>query len=96
MSRCQHPEFAAQINVIRLTGEDGETLTGFLAEVRIECAACGRNMQFRGLPAGIHTGGACVSVDGLEARLGLVPQGEEQSFLDTIGAVFVPDKTETH
>lgn len=97
MSKCEHLNFAAQVNVIRLTAEDEpQRLTGFLAEVRINCDVCGRAMQFRGLPAGIDTGGACVSVDGLEARLGLVPQGEEHSFLDRIGAVFQPPKRETH
>ena len=96
MSKCEHLEFAATVNVHRLTDGDDGPVTGFLAEVRISCQACGRKMQFRGLPAGIDTGGACVSVDGLEARLGIAPQFDELSYLDRIAAVFRDPTQETH
>lgn len=91
---CPHLNFAAQVSVNRIVadGEEPERVTGYLAEVKIQCADCGRNMQFLGLPAGIDTGGAAVSVDGLEARLGLVPQGDALSTLDRIGATFRPER----
>lgn len=93
---CPHLNFTAQVGVHRLTaeGEEPERVTGYMAEVKIQCADCGRNMQFLGLEAGIDTGGAAVSVDGLEARLGLVPQGQALSTLDRIGAILRPERTQ--
>lgn len=87
MSGCAHFNFAAQVNVGRLTNRDGE-VTQFVADVTIHCADCGRKMQFLGLPAGMDTQGATMSVDGLEAHLALCPQGSELSPLDRIAAHF--------
>ena len=89
---CEHLNFAANVAVNRLTKGDGGPVTSYLADVRIHCADCGRAMQFLGLPAGIDTGGASLSVDGLEARLGLCPQGQALSTLDRIGAQFRPER----
>jgi hypothetical protein len=84
---CKHERFAANVHVGRLTNAAGE-VTQFVAEIKIKCADCNRQMQFVGLPAGFDTQGACVSVDGLEARLALCPQGEALSLLDHISAKF--------
>ena len=87
MSQCEHHNFAASVAVGRLTNRDG-VVSNFTAEVTVHCADCGRKMQFLGLPAGVDTQGATVSVDGLEARLALSPQGEVLSPLDRIAARF--------
>lgn len=88
---CEHHNFAATVAVGRLTKSEDGPATSYVADVRIECADCGRKMQFMGLPAGYDTGAACVSVDGLEARLALCPQGQDISTLDRIGFQFQPE-----
>lgn len=87
MKACEHLTFAAEVDVGRLTNEAGE-VTSYMADVRIRCADCRRPFQFLGLKTGIDTGGAMVSIDGLEARIALCPQGEEPSMLDRVAAHF--------
>lgn len=52
-----------------------EDTGGFIADITIECADCGKKFQFLGLEPGVDTQGARVSVDGLEARIAIVPEG---------------------
>lgn len=88
--RCQHMNFVAEVDVHRLTEseEPDARVKGYLADVRIKCSECGKRFQFLGLPAGIDTQGIGMSVDGLEARLALCPQGEHPSPLDRIAVNF--------
>lgn len=79
MSACQHMNFNAIVDVIRL-----EDTGQFMAEIHVECVECKRAFQFLGLEPGIDLQGARVSVDGLEARLAICPQGEKPSPLDRI------------
>lgn len=74
---CAHMNFKANVKVARL-----EDMKQFSAEICIECAECGRKFQFLGLQPGIDLQGARVSVDGLEARLAISPEGEQPSPLD--------------
>lgn len=67
---CEHRAFTASVSVVRL-----EDVGRFVAEVRITCKECGVPMQFLGLDYGYNIDGANVSADGLEARLGVFPQG---------------------
>lgn len=71
---CKHEDFNARVDVTRL-----ETSGGFMADVTINCAQCNLPFQFLGLPAGINMQGAMVSVDGLEARMAISPQGAQPS-----------------
>lgn len=71
-SPCVHPDFEAEVTVSRLV-DSGR----FAADVRIHCKVCRLPFQFKGLLVGLDLEGACVSVDGLEARLAIVPQGQE-------------------
>ena len=68
---CKHLDFAAAVVVSRL-----EDSGRFMADIRIQCSECGVPMRFIGLPAGLDTNGACVSVDATEARLAIAPKGE--------------------
>lgn len=77
--RCQHMNFAATVNVARL-----EDSGRFMAGIRVRCAECGLPFQFLGLEPGIDPRDARVSVDGLEANIGICPQGAEPSPLDNI------------
>lgn len=72
---CEHKNFRAQVNVGRLTACDDGPVTGYMADIRVQCAECDLPFQFHGLEMGIDTGGARCSVDGLEARIALSPQG---------------------
>ncbi len=77
--RCPHMNFSANVQVARL-----EDIGRFAADVRIHCTECGLPFQFLGLEPGLDLQGARVSVDGLEARLAICPQGEEPSPMDNI------------
>lgn len=90
---CEHENFAAMVNVHRLTdGRDGapdpNRITGYMADITIHCSQCGRPFQFLGLEPGVDTRGARVRIDGLEAHIALCPQGEKLSPLDRISANF--------
>lgn len=67
---CKHEDFHAKVGVARL-----EDSGGFMAEITIKCAQCGLPFQFLGLPPGLDMQGATVGIDGLEARIAIVPQG---------------------
>lgn len=90
---CEHKNFAARVNVARLTREDTGPVSGFMAEITIQCADCGRRFQFLGLEPGIDLQGARASIDGLEAHIAICPQGTVPSALDRIAANFKPERT---
>lgn len=69
---CPHMNFHTDVAVARL-----EDSGRFMAEIRIKCTDCGLPFQFKGLNPGLNLNGAMVSVDGLEARMAIVPQGAE-------------------
>lgn len=74
---CTHPDFAASVTVNRL-----EDAGRFIADVKIQCSACGAAFRFLGLPSGIDLNGASVNVDGTEARLAIAPPGQVASLVD--------------
>lgn len=77
--RCPHMNFTAQVNVARI-----EDKGAFAADVTIRCFDCGIPFQFLGLEPGLDMQGARVSIDGLEARLAICPQGQVPSPMDNI------------
>jgi hypothetical protein len=77
--KCQHENFAANVDVHRLEGCEPMR---FNADVRIECAECGLPFRFIGLPAGTDLNGAAVSVDATEARMAIAPKGQVVSVLE--------------
>lgn len=70
MSKCQHHNFDAKVRVARI-----EDTGRFMAEIRINCLDCGVPMQFMGLEPGFSFDGAHMSLDGLEANIGIHPEG---------------------
>jgi hypothetical protein len=76
---CVHMNFAGHIAVARL-----EDSGRFNADITIKCADCGLPFQFKGLAPGLNLNGAAVSVDGLQARLAIVPQGAEPNPMQAI------------
>lgn len=83
---CKHESFEAFVSVARL-----EDTGRFLAEIRIQCRDCGVPMQFKGLEPGYDAEGARVSLDGLEARIGIHPQGERPDPLQQMMGIKVTD-----
>lgn len=67
---CKHMNFYASVKVIRME-DSGQ----FMADVSIQCEDCKIPMQFLGLEPGLNLHGATVSIDGLEARLAICPEG---------------------
>lgn len=80
--------FRAEVDVHRLTKTNDGPVTGYMADLRVSCAECGKRFQFLGMQPGIDTRGATISIDGLEAHLALCPEGEQASPLGAIAAHF--------
>lgn len=74
---CKHTNFAAQVNVHRMSEKTGGPITAYAADVTVRCADCGLPFQFYGLQPGLDMQGARCSVDGLEARLAIGPKGAQ-------------------
>ena len=81
---CEHFNFGAHVKVNRLSKEEGGPITGYTAEITVECVDCGTSFQFLGLPPGYDTQGATVSIDAKQANLALAPEGAVMSPLDRI------------
>lgn len=75
---CRHEHFAANVAVQRLMQEDNGPVTGFSADVRIQCAQCGLPFRFIGMEAGDHYAEPRVSVDGTELRAPIEPATHEK------------------
>jgi hypothetical protein len=69
---CMHDDFSAQLRFVRF-----EDTGGFMLEMTISCKSCGVPMQFLGLQAGMDLQGATVSLDGVELRIAMCPQGQK-------------------
>lgn len=75
---CQHYNFAAKVQVGRLTHGDDGPVTGYSADVTVKCADCGLPFRFIGLAAGNHFAEPRVSVDGQELRAPIEPATHEK------------------
>jgi hypothetical protein len=69
---CAHLDFGARVDVNRLE-DSGQ----FMADVSIHCRRCGLEFEFLGLEPGLDLQGAKVSIDGLQARLAIIPKGSK-------------------
>ena len=77
---CEHKKFRIDGNMCFLTDS-----SSFMLELKIFCSECDLPFQFLGLPCGLNMEGVTVDVDGLEARLSMVPQGEILSPIEVMG-----------
>ena len=66
---------ATSVDVARLEDKPGGAITGFNAEIRIDCTDCGQKFQFPGPEPGMDLQGALCSLDGLGARIAISPEG---------------------
>lgn len=67
---CEHPDFVAEVTVNRIMDRDP---VRFVADVRVDCAACGQKFGFVGLPKRISTELPGTSATRLEAMLPIEP-----------------------
>lgn len=72
-TECAHVNFKAKVAVHRLTDKEGGPVTGYTADVQIECVECGLPFRFMGLAAGSHHSEPRVSVDATELRAPIEP-----------------------
>lgn len=79
---CDHPDFEAFVDVNR-TGT-GDTADGspaaFMADIRVNCAACGEKFRWTGAPAGLSFDRPTVSVDETELHAPLRPASADPDF----------------
>lgn len=80
--RCEHHDFAANVEVGRIQDGEGGPVVKYMADVRIVCADCGTPFRFIGLPSGVDYKSPMVSVNGEELRAPIAPQGEVASVLE--------------
>jgi hypothetical protein len=80
---CLHENFTAQVDVGRIqTDEAADGMPkAFLAEIEINCQACGVPFHFLGLPIGLSYTEPRVSVDGAELRAPIIPAGADPAAL---------------
>lgn len=74
---CVHPDFAAEVDVNRLTDTDGGPVVAFTADVRVSCAACGERFRWVGVPAGASGSRPTCSVDEFELRAPIRPASSD-------------------
>lgn len=78
---CEHMRFDADVEVARVTHEDGSIMT-FMAHVQIRCAECRTRFGFVGLPSGFSFTEPMVSpVGNLELRAPITPEHHVTSML---------------
>lgn len=78
---CEHKNFRMNLGVNRLKSSGNRPMQ-FAAEISIRCDDCNKPFQFLGLQPGMDLQGARCSVDGMEARLAIAPEGDMPSPLD--------------
>lgn len=77
---CEHKVFRCAANIGRLSHDEGGPITGYVADVKIECAECGLPFRFVGLHAGNHHSEPRVSIDGTELRAPIEPALHQRFF----------------
>ena len=70
---CAHEQFKSMVRVGRLSEVEGGPITGYTADVHIECAECGLPFRFIGKKFGSSAFEPMLSADGLELRAPLEP-----------------------
>lgn len=74
---CDHPGFAANVEVARIQKEENGPVVAFKASITVNCHVCGRPFRFLGLPTGDNSAVPMVSVNATELRAPIAPVDEE-------------------
>lgn len=82
---CLHEQFACNVGVHRLTQTEGGPVTGFTADVQIECSMCGLPFRFLGCKQGSSPFEPMTNADDTELRAPIAPGrgqiGQRQRFV---------------
>jgi hypothetical protein len=73
---CEHLEFAANVEVFRLTSDGKVDPHAFAAEITVVCADCGAAFGWKGPPVGLSSTEPRVSRDALVLRAPLMTPAE--------------------
>lgn len=76
---CKHEQFSCACKVGRMEDRVG-AVGEFMLEVKVACIQCGEPFRMLGLPAGLSFTRPMVSIDGLELRIPIEPQGDPRLF----------------
>ncbi len=68
---CTHQQFRADVDVNRF-----EDTGAFMADIRVQCIACGEPFRFLGVDAGLRWDRPTCSIDGRELHAPIEPEGE--------------------
>jgi hypothetical protein len=77
---CPHEDFAAQVEVNRLTAGEGGPVTGYSADITIRCIGCGEPFRWTGCPAGLSPARPMVSPDEETLRAPIRPASADPDF----------------
>ena len=77
---CEHMDFGSVVEVNRITQSDGGPVIAYSADVKVECAHCGEQFRFIGVPAGLSPAHPTVSVDETELRVPIRPASADPDF----------------
>lgn len=71
---CKHEKFHAHASIHRLKdSEQSEEITGWHADIKINCDECGMAFEFIGVPAGLNFNCPTVNLDFTELRIPIRP-----------------------
>jgi hypothetical protein len=77
---CPHEDFDVYAAINRLTSVEGGPVTGYSANIRVECRNCKEPFRWIGLPAGIDPRRPACSVDETELRAPIRPASADPDF----------------
>lgn len=77
---CPHEDFMASVEVNRLTSTEGGPVTGYSADIRVQCADCGEPFRWIGVEAGMMPDRPMVSVDETELHAPIRPASSDPDF----------------
>ncbi|WP_320784185.1 hypothetical protein [Streptomyces sp. CRN 30] len=78
---CPHEDFDAYVAVNRITASDSDpTVTGYAADIKVNCRACDEPFRWTGVPAGVSPAHPTCSVDETELCAPLRPASADPDF----------------
>lgn len=77
---CPHEDFDADVDINRLTGDDGVTVISYSADIRVRCTACDEPFRWVGVPAGMSPARPMCSADEMELHAPLRSASSDPDF----------------
>lgn len=79
-SNCKHFNFAVLADFVRIADTPDAEVTGYAADIHVQCADCGEPFLWKGLPLGVDPERPTASVDGKTLRAPIRPQSSHPGF----------------